>query len=188
MGLTVHSLGELPVNVEREYYVYLLDYGWEEPLADSLYRNFPRMADIASRHDAVVLRGVVGSHFADEVLSWHHVNGRDAKDLLPAVMITTKHPYEFRDHMPERQQQAHRLLLIPLRGVCTSPEQVAPLLESIFQDIQEKRALSQFKAGERMTAGSDGALVDALILKPNFSGIGIDLNRIVEFFRGRRSG
>jgi hypothetical protein len=59
MGLTVHSLGELPAGVDRKYFVYLLDYGWEEPLADSLYRNFPRMADIASRHDAVVVRGVI---------------------------------------------------------------------------------------------------------------------------------
>jgi hypothetical protein len=100
------------------------------------------------------------------------------------VLITTKHPYEFRNRAQDGQQQAHRLLLIPLREVCTSPDQVAPLLESIFGDIREKRALSQFEFGEKMTAGRQGALVDALILKPNISGIGIDLNRIIEFFRG----
>ncbi len=32
MGLRIHSLGQLPATVEREYYVYLLDYGWHEPL------------------------------------------------------------------------------------------------------------------------------------------------------------
>ncbi len=30
MGLYVHSLGEIPTGAERAYYVYLLDYGWEE--------------------------------------------------------------------------------------------------------------------------------------------------------------
>jgi hypothetical protein len=95
MGLLIHSPGELPVNVEHDYYVYLLDRGWDEPLADALYQNFPRMAGLAVRHDAVVLRGIVGSHFADELLSWHHINGRYAKDFLPAVLITTKHPRAF---------------------------------------------------------------------------------------------
>ena len=33
MGLYVHSLGEIPTGAERAYYVYLLDYGWEECLA-----------------------------------------------------------------------------------------------------------------------------------------------------------
>ena len=33
MGLMIHSLGEIPADVQRGYYVYLLDYGWDEPLA-----------------------------------------------------------------------------------------------------------------------------------------------------------
>jgi len=30
MGLTIHSLNELPQGVERGFYVYLLDYGWHD--------------------------------------------------------------------------------------------------------------------------------------------------------------
>jgi len=80
MGLMIHSLGELPATVERGYYVYLLDYGWDEPLGDILARNFEKMAERASRQNAVVLRGVVGSHFSDEVLSWHQVNGQPGEE------------------------------------------------------------------------------------------------------------
>ena len=36
MGLYVHSLGEIPNGAERAYYVYLLDYGWEEPLGSAV--------------------------------------------------------------------------------------------------------------------------------------------------------
>src|SRR5215510_7325511 len=60
MGLYVHSLGEVPNGAERAYYVYLLDYGWEEPLRSAVRANLPRMADLASRSDAVVIYGPRG--------------------------------------------------------------------------------------------------------------------------------
>jgi hypothetical protein len=187
MGLMIRSVGELPTHVERDYYVYLLDYGWEEPVSEAMYRNFPRMADAASQNNAVVFRGIVGAHFADEVLSWHHINGRDSADLLPAILITTKHPSEFRENHWSRRDLADRLLLIPLRRLCKSPSDVAPLIQGIFKDIQEKNALSQFEIAEEMRAGRRGALVDALILKPNFVGLGLDINHIIDFFRGRKN-
>ena len=43
IGLMIHSLGELPANVERGYFIYLLDYGWDEPLGEALLKNFDRM-------------------------------------------------------------------------------------------------------------------------------------------------
>ena len=49
MGLYVHSIGELPAEAYRSYYVYLLDYGWDETFGDAVRKNLPRMADAASR-------------------------------------------------------------------------------------------------------------------------------------------
>jgi len=187
MGLMIHSVGELPAGVRRGYYVYLLDYGWEEPASEVMYGNFSQMASAASRQDAVVLRGVVGAHFADEVLSWHHINGRDAEGLLPAILITTRHPTEFREHQWGRRELADRLLLIPLRSVCKSPSDVIPLIQGMFRDIREKKTLSHFEVAEQMTEGRGGAVLDALILKPNFVGLGLDVNRIIDFFRHRRN-
>ena len=43
-----------------------------------------------------VVRGVVGSHFVDDVLSWHRVNGEETEDLLPAILITTRNPHTFK--------------------------------------------------------------------------------------------
>ena len=78
MGLKIHSISKLPEEVIRGYYVYLLDYGWEEPLGRALRDNFDKMAGLASHNDAAVLLGLNGSEFNDEVLSWHGVNGKDA--------------------------------------------------------------------------------------------------------------
>lgn len=100
MGLYVHSLGEIPTRTDRAYYVYLLDYGWEESLGNAVRANLPKMADVASRSNSVVIHGTRGVHFEDEVLSWHRVNGQDAKDILPAILVTTRHP--LKDTLHER--------------------------------------------------------------------------------------
>ena len=188
MGMHVHSLGELPTGAERGYYVYILDYGWREPIEEALRSNFQHMANLASRSDAVVLQGMVGCHFEDEVLSWHHINGQDPKDLLPAMLITTRHPNNFRMHFHDEPGAARdHLLLIPLRKCCENASDVVKLIEKVFRDISEKKALADFEIAEEMKAGERGAITDALILQPNFSGVGIDLKRLVAFFR-RRTG
>ncbi len=192
MGLMIHSLCELPADggsYNRDFYVYLLDYGWEEGLSTEMYRHFPRMAEAASRHGAVVLRGTVGHHFADEVLSWHQVNGSDAKGLLPAILVTTKHPQAFHEGCwitTGTTVQHDRLLLIPLRGVCRSPSDVAPLIERLFSDIQQKQRLSQFEIAKRMVAGREGAILDAVVLKPSLAETGLELSEAVSFLSSDR--
>jgi hypothetical protein len=184
MGLYVHSLGEIPTGAERAYYVYLLDYGWKEPLGEAVRANLPRMADMASRSNAVVVHGPRGVHFEDEVLSWHRVNGQDAKDILPAILVTTRHPTTFRESFePKRSKKETKdaLLLIPLRKVCKSAEDVVDLIQRVFEDIKEKKQLSKFRAAKRMRQGVAGALVDAVILQPKIGGIGFDLKK---FFSG----
>ncbi len=44
MGLMVHSLDGIPEEHHRDYFIYLLDYGWNEPLSDALRNNFGHMA------------------------------------------------------------------------------------------------------------------------------------------------
>jgi hypothetical protein len=187
MGLYVHSLGEVPTEAERAYYVYLLDYGWEEPLGDAVRANLPRMADMASRSNAVVIHGPRGVHFEDEVLSWHHVNGQDATDILPAILITTRHPSTFRESFEtNRSRRGNRdaLLLIPLRKVCKSAEDVVGLIHRVFEDIKDKKQLSEFRAAKRMRRGVAGALVDAVILQPKIGGIGFDLKKLFTGIKG----
>ena len=75
MGLYIQSLNNIPQSAHRGYYIYLLDYGWSEPLGEALMNNYEKMAQIAAENDAVVIRGTHRVHFEDEVLSWHHING-----------------------------------------------------------------------------------------------------------------
>lgn len=184
MGLMIHSLGELPIEAKREYYLYLLDYGWDEPLADVLYKNFGKMADLASRHNAVVMRGTVGTHFTDEVLSWHHVNGQPGEEILPAILISTIHPQYFQMHTEKQEPSSTaRMLLIPLRKVCKNTSDVVILIEKVFRDIKDKKGLPDFEVAKELKKGKRGALLDALILQPNFAGMGLDLKAVAKFFK-----
>jgi hypothetical protein len=190
MGLTLHSLGELPVEARRSYYIYLLDYGWDEPFGQTLRDNFDKMAALASRTDAVVIRGVGSRHFEDEVLSWHHINGQPGDEILPAILITTRHPRDFRNSQSydcdRSSYPADRMAFIRLREVCRSPTDVVDLLEKIFRDIRHKKALTDFQVARELSRGKKGAIVDALILEPNFAGIGVNLNYILNFLLGRK--
>lgn len=173
MGLYIHSLGQIPNSAEKSYYVYLLDYGWVEPLGSTVRENLLRMADIAARSDAVVIHGPRGLHFEDEVLSWHRINGHDASDVLPAILITTRHPSTFRESLSLiRSDPGNRdaLLLLPLRDICKSASEVAELVQQVFEDIEGKKRLSEFRAAKRMRRGIAGALVDAVILQPKLGG------------------
>lgn len=181
MGLLIHSLGELPSYVKRGYYIYLLDYGWHEPLGEALNKNFATMSSIASQHDAVVLKGIVAEHFTDEVLSWHSINGQEAKKLLPAILITRISPNEFKEHHLTDSPD-NRLLFIPLQETCKTTTDVANLISQIFADIKDRKALSDFEITREFKLGKYGAVVDALELKPNIAGVGINLNQIIGNF------
>lgn len=196
MGLMIHSLAELPSGATRKYFIYLLDYGWSEPIARALRENFGMMAELASKHDAVVIQGVPGSHFDTHVLSWHHVNGQDAAELLPGLLITNAPPGEFLPssaramirHTPRDATAVAddpRLILIPVRKLCASPTDVVVLLDRIFADVKGGRELSEFRVAQEMRRGERGAFFDALVLEPNVAGVGVDLKRLGRFLWGK---
>lgn len=55
MGLMIHSLEEFPSEATRGYYIYVLDYGWDEPLSNAL---MPYMSEKLSQdHFLCPLRG-----------------------------------------------------------------------------------------------------------------------------------
>jgi len=188
MGLKIHSLAELPADVGRRgYYLYLLDYGWDEPLGRVLRENFDRMADAASRSDAAIIMGL-GNEFNDEVLAWHGINGRRAEDLLPAILITNRRPSAFEREHGGWDPEQHHLIIIPLRERCKTPTEVANLIDRILKDIVAKRSLKDFTVARQDRAGIRGAILDAVVLRPAIGGVGIDLKELLRgLWRGNRN-
>lgn len=201
MGLYVHSLSRLPLGLERDYYVYVLDYGWEEPLGQALHANFRRMADLAAKNKAVVIAGTDSRAFAEEILSvhvddpqfsWSQVNGEDGTEVLPALMISTIHPQRFRAEAPgyripkaPKGSADEKLILIPLRELCKDSTEVVALIERIFRDIAAQKPLADFSIAKEIKAGTGSALSDAFILKPSLWGVGVDLKELAKSWRAK---
>ena len=190
MGLYIQSLENIPPNAKRDYFIYLLDYGWHEPLGEALMNNYEKMASIAAENKAVVIRGTHRVHFEDEVLSWHHINGEHAEDILPAILITNRHPGKFRESYgyqssgrEESMDKDLKMILIPLKKFCSSTTEVVSLIEKIFNDIRAQKNLDDFRIAKEIKNGMGKALADALILEPNFAGLGFSFRKMIEYLR-----
>jgi len=186
MGLHVQSLENIPLEAKRDYFIYLLDYGWSEPLGEALMKNYEKMAAIASEHKAVVIRGTHRVHFEDQVLSWHNINGENAEELLPAILITNRHPAKFRESFnPENHaiEDDLKLVLIPLKKMCQTTTDVINVIEKVFNDVKAQKDLDDFRIAKEIKKQPGNALADMIILEPNIAGVGININRIIEYFR-----
>lgn len=186
MGLMIHSLEMLSPNAKRDYFIYLLDYGWQEPLSNTLRKNFQEMAEWASQNESAVIMGVgdIG-HFDTEVLSWHNVNGQEAEDLLPAILITRTNPHVFRQMNLNKPQQAEdfSFVLIPLKKVCRNETDVVRVIKSVCKDIEEKKGFGNFKVQKELSPGLGRALAKSIILEPNFAGVGFSFNKLRDFLK-----
>ena len=185
----IYSLENIPIGARRDYLIYLLDYGWDEPISNILNRNFEKMAAIAADNKAVMIKGTVASHFQNEVLSWHHINGEDANDLLPALLITNAHPQYFLESnicyenkkvksIKVHQNDDMKMILIPFKRVCKDDNDVINIVNSVFSDIKQGKDLANFCIAKQHKRGLGNAIVDSIILQPNINGIGVDLKKL----------
>ena len=197
MGLMVHSLDNIPESARRDYFIYLLDYGWDEPISEALRRNFDKMAHESSINKAVIIKGTVGEHFQNEVFSWHQINGLNGDDVLPALLISNNHPSYFKDNnhgagwerglVKESEQHNMKLIIIPFKKFCKSSTEVVGLIQKVFSDIKEQKDLSDFTIAREIKKGRGSAIADAIILEPNVAGIGVDLKKLIGRFFDKES-
>jgi hypothetical protein len=192
MGLMIHSLEGLSDKHNRDYFIYLLDYGWDEPLSDALRKNFSQMANLASenKNSVVIMGTLVGSHFSDEVLSWHSFNGEEVEkeQLLPAILVTNRHPAEFRkrgERENERAEDDLKMILFPLKKHCKNTTEVVSLIQQIFNSIKLGKDLDNFGVAKEKKKGIGGAFASSIMLEPNFAGMGFSFNKFVSYFKDK---
>ena len=185
MGLKVSTIARLPLDSDREYFVYFLDYGWDDSFSEVMYNNFDNFASGLAGQNGLVIAGLNRQEFADEVLSWHSLNGEPTDELLPAILVSGCHPEEFRrsnefgrgwSEGNEGVRKHDGAILIPLRDVCKSPDDVVPIISSILGSIRNRQKIEEFDILRQM-GGSDKE-AEIFVLQPNFYGIGVDLKAI----------
>lgn len=186
MGLWIQSLASVPQEEEKNYYIYILEYNWPEPLSAELVKLFPRMASWAEAHNSVVMRGG-RKHFSDSVFNYHCINGEFDEDILPAIMITTLNPHIFFEEGGSRKYSKldDKLILIPIRHFAKTTSDIAPVVEKIFQDLNEKKALTEFKVVKEIKKNGANRAMDAIILTPKVGGVGVDLKKAFHYLKSK---
>jgi HJR/Mrr/RecB family endonuclease len=152
-------------------------------------QNYEGMATIAARNNAIVIRGTNRVHFEDEVLSWHDINGQNAGDLLPAILITNRNPHHFKySTRPEDANPVEknlRLILIPLNKFCRNATEVVQLIEKIFNDIIQHKALKDFRIANEVVKDNRRALADLITLTPA-NGNEIAVENVIDYLKTGR--
>ncbi|MCC0183220.1 hypothetical protein LEO76_17210 [Aeromonas hydrophila] len=154
------------------------------------------MAGVAAKNRAVVIKGTELAHFENEVFSWHQINNQRGEDILPAILITNAHPSYFMENnhgyrhgrglYRESVDGDLKLILIPLKRFCSNTSDVVSLIEKLFSDIESGKDLADFKIAKEVQKGIGAAIVDALILEPNISGVGFSFKRLASYFGKNR--
>ena len=174
MGYMVTSLASLPLNDNIDLYVYTINGNFVGGDYELAQRNFERLAREFADNAAVV-KGF-DEFFSDQVCRKYL--GKDQDQLwryLPAFLITDAHP--------ERINDDTLRLLVPLSLV----QEQFPSFEGFLNElVQFSRGnnpefLERFESEESWV---DRAL-EVVDLKPNFFGVGVNLNAFIDKVRAR---
>jgi hypothetical protein len=167
------SLGNLPIEDDIELYIFVVNGNWRGGLYDIIEKNF---ANIAQRigPKAVIAKGFDSEIWSSQVA--HKYFGEYYSELvnaLPALFLTDTHP--------DKLNNDSLRLIIPLRDVETRFGDWDIFFSSLASFAIDKNPefLEKFKnANDLITEGNK--VID---IKPNFFGIGININALIKKFR-----
>lgn len=175
MGYQLTSLGNLPIQPEIDLYIFVIDGNWRGGRIEILESNFAEIAQSIGPN-AVIAKGFQESLWSDELCQKYL--GKEYSSMmphLPALLITNDHPEDLREESLR--------LLIPL----ALAEEEFGDLEGFFRDLtrfakdRETDFLERFR-DQRDWVAEGNTLLE---LKPNFFGIGINLNEFIRRIRER---
>lgn len=177
MGYMLNSLGNLPLDDDVHFYVFVINGKWEEPLYGMIEQNFASIARSIGSH-AVLAKGLDPVRWSDEIAEKYLGDDyRDLASLLPALLVTDAHP--------DLASAKSMRLLIPLRDVESrfgGWSQFFALLSDFVQHKSDE-FIRRFESKE-----SAFDVANKIInLKPGALGISVNINELISRWRTRHS-
>jgi hypothetical protein len=174
MGFMVNNLAELPVSDSINLYVFTINGEYRGGDYETVKKNFRYLAKEFGQKAAIV-EGFDDYFSNDIAQNYLNKNLEDLWDVLPALLVTDAHPSSIPD-------DALRLL-IPLRHV----EERFPSFEVFFRELIKFTKEQNPDFLERFEDKTDwvSETLDVVDLKPNFFGIGVNINAFINKIRGK---
>lgn len=173
MGYLLSSVGNLPIDENVSLYIFVVNGSWRGEPYEMLEKNFSNIAQQIGEN-AVIAKGFEPKAWTSQIAKAYF--GKDSNDLfsaLPALLINDAHP----DNIAEDSMR----LIVPLReveGRFLDWDNFFQLL-SDFALNKNPDFLEKFKEKKKAVDVAN-RIID---LKPNFFGIGLNINAIIEKFR-----
>lgn len=170
MGYMLSSLAHLPIDDAIDLYIFVINGGWQGGNHDIIERNFSRIAkEIGSK--AVIAKGFDDQQWSGKICTKYlGKNYEDIFRLLPALLITDSHP--------EKLTEDSTRLLIPLDNINEKFGNSDRFFSALTKFARDKNPafLELFERKESLVKTTTGMLE----LKPNFCGVGINLNAVID--------
>ena len=90
MGYLLNSLGNLPVDDDVKFYIFVINGQYQEPLYGMIEQNFSSIARSIGKH-AVIAKGLNPVEWSGDIAEKYL--GKDHNDycmLLPALLVTDR--------------------------------------------------------------------------------------------------
>lgn len=179
MGYVLNELGNLPVDENVHFYIFVINGQYREPLYEMIERNFVDIARSIGGH-AVIAMGTDKLQFTTSVASRYLGDGNSDASfirLLPALLLTNDHP--------DKLTKDSLRLIVPLREAEARFGGWHQFFEALASFVRQEsdEFVRRFEEKESLMEMAN----DVLELKPGAFGIGINVNELVSrWVRSRR--
>lgn len=177
MGYLLKKLGNLPIQDNVNIYIFAIGGSWNGGLIDIINNNYEAIA-YAIGEDAILVRGFDEELFGEEVAQKYFgisTRNDDIWKLLPSILITDSHP--------DRLAEGSLRILFPLDRIKKNFPSVDQFLSQLvaFARDGDKEFPNSIKEINSLFEAAN----EVVSLQPNFFGIGLNLNNLINRFIGR---
>jgi hypothetical protein len=175
VGYQLNRLANLPIDDEVEFYIFVINGNWQEPLYKMVQENFSEIARSIGNH-AVIATGLNPKEWYGEVGKTYLGDGYDKyHDLLPALLITDTHP--------DKLNSNSLRLFVPLESV---QERFGgwPQFFDLLSDFVQSKS-DEFIIRFREKDDAIEVVNRVVNLKPGACGVSVNLNELISWWRKR---
>ncbi|MFC4408546.1 hypothetical protein [Haloarchaeobius iranensis] len=181
MGFVATDIANVPTE-GYDWYIMLLEDGWNDDLRDTLSDNFENLAERVGS-DALVVKGLDWETFYPRGFDRNVVetDSPSARPPLPAFLITNRPPNEVDwTKASGLATPIPKVLFLPLSEYDQSAARLGDFLETLAQTLQNPESIEALQMGHDGPIEEHWAWLDRyLTLNPNFLGFGVDVNEII---------
>lgn len=181
MGFVASNFAKIP-SQGYDWYVFILEEGWNDQLHLELRENFDNLSTVVGQ-DVLVVRGSDArpKGFQNEIHNHYalHLRGVDFQRLLSCLMVTNKPPLV--DDESSKKLEDAIIMFFPLHDQIRKEGLVVPFLHDLAIAIKNPEAEAALRGLNESVFNEKWSWLSKYFeIKPSFFGVSIKVNEIID--------